>query len=528
MRFFVRAVAIPCALVLASCGQDLQEQHAQADSADAESADGALSFAEAYQSHAQLQQAAEAAPILIRPKQSSGMCLDVAGGRNVNSQPVQLAKCNGSEAQKWRRVNNMLQVFGDKCLTVVYNKDLDGTRLQIYTCNKDDPTHKWSPSGGTLRWKGNLKKCLDVTGGSYKDGNPMQIWTCDAKAANKNQWFGFSAASASPTPASPAPTSPAKPASPAAPAAPNNSSSGVFGPSPAGLDVAPYFAQWAQWGNSPAKKLVDTRNKMGLKGATIAFALSGGGCKVTGFGEDGFGDDIKAFRNAGGRVILSFGGQAGTYLHKTCQDKTQLADAIAGQMNTYNTRAIDFDIEGHNLDDTSANNALLAALVLLQNKYSDLHVSFTLPVDNDSGMPGTVMTLLRNAAHVGLRVGRVNIMAMDYGKYPKNGQSVGDMAISATEKTAAQMQSIWPKASKNEIYHAIGITPMIGQNDIPENFFFSLDDAKKVASYAKSHNIGLLSYWMLQRDRAGKGGLDDHSNSNNNDFDFYKIFAGAQ
>ena len=51
----------------------------------------------------------------------------------------------------------------------------------------------------------------------------------------------------------------------------------------------------------------------------------------------------------------------------------------------------------------------------------------------------------------------------------------------------------------------IGLTPMIGQNDVrPE--VFTLDDARAVLAFAQEKQIGMLSMWSVARDQACPNG----------------------
>ena len=77
-------------------------------------------------------------------------------------------------------------------------------------------------------------------------------------------------------------------------------------------DVAPYFETWAYGGGNTPTTLMQAKSAGGVMGATMAFGVSGGGCKMGGGLEanlSGAGKtDIVNFQAAGGRVILSFGG----------------------------------------------------------------------------------------------------------------------------------------------------------------------------------------------------------------------------
>lgn len=55
------------------------------------------------------------------------------------------------------------------------------------------------------------------------------------------------------------------------------------------------------------------------------------------------------------------------------------------------------------------------------------------------------------------------------------------------------------KRQIRQIWAMIGLTPMIGVNDDRKEVF-TLQDAQTVLTFAEQQNIGLLSFWDVQRD----------------------------
>lgn len=439
-------------------------------------------------------------------------CLDVAGANNSDGATVQIADCNGGDAQKWQHQGAQFRIFGDKCLNVKDGQDTNGAALQIWTCADGDGNGKWTVTGNGLQWK-NHSRCLDLSGGNTQPGTKMQLWDCDDN--NRNQHWHFNGTGGG---------SQAVPQSGSAQAPMVASGAGV-GSAPQGLDVAPYFWTWGRWGNYAISSLMDAKSKASMQSATIAFGLSGGGCSVASDLTD-MGDDIRSFIQSGGRVILSFGGAAGTYVQANCTDAGALADALDGQMKALNTHALDFDIEGPNLTTMDHTNVLLDALKILQGRYQDLYVSFTLPVDDNAGLPDSALNVVKGAKGKGVNISRVNVMAMDFGHGPQNGQDMGDQVNNSAAATFNQLKSIYGGVADSTIWHMIGITPMIGEND--DHYKFTTDHAQKVANFARSKGIGLLSFWGMQRDRSGSGSLDDFSDVGESDFQFLNIFNGAR
>lgn len=87
-------------------------------------------------------------------------------------------------------------------------------------------------------------------------------------------------------------------------------------------------------------------------------------------------------------------------------------------------------------------------------------------------------------------------MAMDYGPEvaPNPVRHMGYYAVLAAQRTLAQLRAAgFPNAK-------IGITAMIGVNDVPEEIF-TISDATRVVNFAiQTAYIGLLSFWSINRD----------------------------
>lgn len=113
----------------------------------------------------------------------------------------------------------------------------------------------------------------------------------------------------------------------------------------------------------------------------------------------------------------------------------------------------------------------------------------------------------------------VNIMAMDYGSYSDNGGQMGLDAAKATEQQLASMGL----ASK------IGVTPMIGDNDVSSEIF-KLADAQTLVNFADADsNVARLAYWSVSRDNGNGAGQTyasiDTSGIAQTPYQFASIFA---
>jgi chitinase len=291
-------------------------------------------------------------------------------------------------------------------------------------------------------------------------------------------------------------------------------------------DVAPYFETWAYDGGLTPATLMQAKSAGGVMGATMAFGVSGGGCSLGGGLEanmSGAGKtDIVNFQAAGGRVILSFGGASGTYLESACSDDG-MYNLVKSVIDTIGARAIDFDVEGDQLDVGSLNTRRNNVVKRLQAAYPGLYVSYTLPVD-PTGLESDALTVIRSANSAGVNVSMVNVMAMDYGDAST---TMGARAISAATGTFNQIKAIFTGKTDAQLWAMIGVTPMIGVNDTQSEVFRQAD-ATQLTTFAQQKGLGLLSYWALQRDMPGGSDYNDFSLVNTKAYEFYTIMAAAK
>src|SRR5439155_1167625 len=190
--------------------------------------------------------------------------------------------------------------------------------------------------------------------------------------------------------------------------------------------------------------------------------------------------NISGLRSAGGDAIVSFGGASGVEIAASCGDVSSTQAAYQKVINAMAAKAIDLDIESGYESDTTSIDRRNKAMHNLQSANPGLRVDYTLAVDR-TGLPSAQINLLKNAKSNGVAVGSVNIMAMDYGPcYSDMGQAAIDAA----------------SASHNQTGLAIGVTPMIGTNDVScENF--TTTDAQRLVSWPQGTRWGnLLAYWV--------------------------------
>ncbi len=293
------------------------------------------------------------------------------------------------------------------------------------------------------------------------------------------------------------------------------------------------FSPYIDMAMSQDADLVAISQAGGIKNFTLAFMLS----SDQGIGWQGVGsieddtlytpsgatttilEQVRAIQAAGGNITISFGGAAGQEAALTAPSVAVLQAEYQSVIDRYNITSIDFDIEGAAVRDQHSITLRDQAIVGLQAANPDLQVSFTLPV-LPTGLVADGLNLLTSATNDGVRVDMVNIMAMDYGQSVDNNGQMGLSAIQASEATQQQLAAMGLDAR-------IGITPMIGVNDIVSEVF-TLDDARSLLAYAQSDpDVAQLSMWSVARDNGNSAGAhwasSDSSGIAQNPFEFSGI-----
>jgi chitodextrinase len=267
----------------------------------------------------------------------------------------------------------------------------------------------------------------------------------------------------------------------------------------------------------------------GIENFTLAFVLSSG----SGIGWQGVGtlaDDtlangttilsqVQAIQAAGGHITISFGGAAGQEPALTATSAASLQAEYQSVIDRYHVDSLDFDIEGMAVQDQHSITLRDQALVGLKAANPGLTISYTLPV-LPTGLTADGVSILASAKRDGLAIDVVNIMAMDYGASVGNGGRMGHNAISGIA-TEQQIAGVGLSAK-------IGITPMIGVNDVASEVF-TLADAQALLDYARSDgNVVRLGMWSVARDNGNSPGAHyaspDSSGIAQQPYDFAAIF----
>jgi chitinase len=258
---------------------------------------------------------------------------------------------------------------------------------------------------------------------------------------------------------------------------------------------APYLMPFD---NSPPDP-VTVMNATGQKAFQLAFILapSGGGCSPTWDGTRAVSSDsdaanmISRIRANGGDVSVSIGGYGGTKLGQTCGSPEATAAAYQQVVSKYALKAIDFDLEEPEYENTAAVHNEIGAARILQQNNSGLYVSVTTAgTAAGTGWFGTQM--LNEAKSQGFTPANFSIMPFDGGF---NGGSSQTAALDAFH-TILMNTFGWDSATA---FAHEGISQMNGRSDAGE--YFRQADFQTTLDYATSHRLARYTNWSVNRDR---------------------------
>jgi chitinase len=215
---------------------------------------------------------------------------------------------------------------------------------------------------------------------------------------------------------------------------------------------------------------------------------------------------ISGLRSSGGSAAVSFGGARNSELATTCQDEGKLRTAYRDVVERYEPAFIDFDLEGADLLDQAGAERRAKAVAWLQGDRNSsgkvLAVWLTRPA-SPRGLTDAGIAAVEQMLQAGVDLAGVNIMTMNYGASRSSSQGMLDAAKAAAAATHDQLGIVYQRTgtnlSREQLWKKIGLTPMIGRNDLPGEVF-ELDAARDLKDYAVELGIQRLSMWSLNRD----------------------------
>ncbi|MEU8513435.1 carbohydrate-binding protein [Kitasatospora sp. NPDC048722] len=270
----------------------------------------------------------------------------------------------------------------------------------------------------------------------------------------------------------------------------------------------------------------------GQKAFQLAFILAqGNSCAPAWGGTSSIDSDttmpsvIQTIRGKGGDVSVSVGGYGGTKLGQVCGTPEATAAGYQQVVTKYQLKAIDFDLEEPEYENTAAIHNEIGAARILQQNNPGLYVSITTAGTNaGTGWFGTQM--LGEAKSQGFTPDNFSIMPFDGGF---NGAAAQTDALVKFNQILRNTFG-WSEATA---YAHEGVSMMNGRTDAAE--YFRQADFQTVLDFATAHNLARYTFWSVNRDRQCQGPVDPGlsgscSSVAQGDWDFTKYtvkFAGA-
>ncbi|MDQ0306296.1 chitinase [Kitasatospora herbaricolor] len=269
----------------------------------------------------------------------------------------------------------------------------------------------------------------------------------------------------------------------------------------------------------------------GQKAFQLAFILDSGGCKPAWGGTSSIDTDttmpavIQKIRDKGGDVSVSIGGYGGNKLGQSCGTPEATAAGYQKVITKYALKAIDFDLEEPEYENTAAIHNEIGAARILQQNNPGLYVSITTAGTN-AGTGWFGQQMLNEAKSQGFTPNNFSIMPFDGGFNGAAAQTDALVKFNGLLRTTFG----WSEAVA---YAHEGVSLMNGRTDAAE--YFKQADFQTVLDFATSHGLARYTYWSVNRDRQCPGTVDPGlsgacSSVAQADWDFTKYtvkFAGA-
>lgn len=225
---------------------------------------------------------------------------------------------------------------------------------------------------------------------------------------------------------------------------------------------------------------------------------------------------LKTLISRGGAAAISFGGAVNAELANSCEDESRLKAAYREVIDRYHPVAVDFDLEGASLLDDGAGERRAKVIAELQRERGPfdpkLTVWLTLPA-SPRGLTDAGITAVDQMLAAGVQLSGVNLMTMNYGESRRPSQTMLEASTSAATAAHDQLSIVYQRAGVNlsseRLWKKLGLTPMIGQNDLPGEVF-EMGAAQGLRAFAVQKGIQRLSMWSLNRDTACRPGAQSN------------------
>ena len=219
-----------------------------------------------------------------------------------------------------------------------------------------------------------------------------------------------------------------------------------------------------------------------------------------GFQYEGIKKSIQNLRDRNGDVVVSVGGQLGKAPWTVTQNVTKLKEMYLDIIEAYSLTRLDLDIEEIN-QGYEQNVANAKAIKRVQDQ-TGIEIVLTIPI-MPYGYTSTQKNLLRAYIGNGVNIKFVNSMTMCYGSEVDEGEDFADASIRAIENAKNQLKAIFSEygldLTDEKAYKMLGATVDVGYEN-QHNPIFTADMTRRVAEFANGKNLGMYSFWSINRD----------------------------
>jgi hypothetical protein len=265
----------------------------------------------------------------------------------------------------------------------------------------------------------------------------------------------------------------------------------------------------------------------GVKQFTMAFILSDGTCNPKWDGSRALtgGTDqstIKAIRNAGGDVTVSFGGWSGDKLGEKCSSASKLAGAYQKVIDALALTSIDIDIESTEFENATVRQRVVDAVKTVKTNNPGLKAYITFGTTT-TGPDADGEDLIKRGAAKGLDLDGWAVMPFDYDQGAIDMAAATKTAVNGLKDDVAAAYGL----SSDAAYRKVGFSSMNGITDVAGEKI-TLADFTSMIGYARSHHLARVSFWSVNRDRPCGSGTDADSCSgiSQGTYDFTRALAG--
>lgn len=261
--------------------------------------------------------------------------------------------------------------------------------------------------------------------------------------------------------------------------------------------LSPYIYAWGRWGEEfEVRTLRDVERVHPRLGAvTLAFLTSDRYEEVREWAQECVACDID--------VTLSMGGALGEFPSADKSTPAQARDVVA-LLREMGISSVDLDVEGTALENEAKRARWVQFAVALAQEYFEqmgtpLRMTLTLPVEFTGGFGATARSLIASMKAAAVPITCYNCMVMCFNTKLR-GQKWGAKCCEVMDHAFDFLRTVYPSSSSECVWGMLGVCPMIGQND-DKTTLVTLEDWDIILNYAKTHALGLVTFWALNRDQ---------------------------